>query len=267
MHTELDVPERRLTELALHLAHAARAVHRAHDAALGMEIKQDGSPVTALDRAVERRLRREIAAVFPHHGILGEEEGPERIDASHVWVIDPIDGTRQFAAGLPNWGTLIALCREGRPIIGVIDQPWCERLWLGVSGSETTMNGRAVRCAAVTALPDCVASLSDPDAYDAATAPGLAAIRARTRWNVYDGGCLGYGALAEGRLGLCLNGPNLEPFDIAALVPVVEGAGGLISGWAGETLSIASSGAIVASATPALHAAALEALAGAVAKP
>ncbi len=267
MHTDVDGPERRLTDLALHLAQAAREVHRAHDSALGMEIKQDGSPVTALDRAVERRLRREIAAAFPHHGILGEEEGPERIDAPHVWVIDPIDGTRQFAAGLPNWGTLIALCREGRPIIGVIDQPWCERLWLGVAGSGTTVNGRAVRCAPVTTLADCVASLSDPDAYDADTAPGLAAIRARTRWNVYDGGCLGYGALAEGRIGLCLNGPNLEPFDIAALVPVVEGAGGLITGWAGETLSIASSGAIVASATPALHAAALETLAGAVSKP
>ncbi|SEB08106.1 inositol monophosphatase family protein [Rubrimonas cliftonensis] len=271
MRAKDETPDNRLIELARRLAHAAREVHRAHEAPVGFEIKDDGSPVTALDRAVERRLRREIAAAFPDHGVLGEEEGPERTEAPHVWVIDPIDGTRQFAAGLPNWGTLIALCREGRPVIGVIDQPWCERLWLGVAGtgpaSGTTVNGRAVRCAPVAALADCVASLSDPDAYDAATSPGLAAIRARTRWNVYDGGCLGYGALAEGRIGLCLNGPNLEPFDIAALVPVVEGAGGVISGWRGEALTIASSGAILASATPALHAAALETLAGAVTQP
>ncbi|MGF1658634.1 MAG: inositol monophosphatase family protein [Rubrimonas sp.] len=260
-------PDDRMIDLARRLALAAREVHRAQAAPAGFEIKSDGSPVTALDRAVERRLRREIAAAFPDHGVLGEEEGPERTDAPHVWVIDPIDGTRQFAAGLPNWGTLVALCREGRPVIGVIDQPWCERMWLGVAGVGTSVNGRPARCAPVSALGDCVASLSDPDAYDAETAPGLAAIRGRTRWNVYDGGCLGYGALAEGRIGLCLNGPNLEPFDIAALVPVVEGAGGTISGWRGEALTIASSGAIVASATPALHAQALEALAGAVAKP
>lgn len=268
MRDNEHTPDDRMIGLARRLAHAARDVHRAHATPVGYETKDDGSPVTALDRAVERRLRLEIAAVFPEHGVLGEEEGADRADAPHVWVIDPIDGTRQFAAGLPNWGTLIALCREGRPVIGVIDQPWCERLWLGVAGAGpaagTTVNGRPARSAPVAALADCVASLSNPDAYDAATAPGLAAIRARTRWNVYDGGCLGYGALAEGRIGLCLNGPNLEPFDIAALVPVVEGAGGVISGWRGEPLTMASSGAILASATPALHAAALEALAAAV---
>jgi len=257
----------RMVAFARRLAHAARAVHRAQAEPGGVEIKGDGSPVTALDRAVERALRREIAAAFPEHGVLGEEEGPERADAPHVWVIDPIDGTRQFAAGLPNWGTLIALCHEGRPVIGVIDQPWCERLWLGVAGVGTTLNGAVVRCASVATLADCVASLSDPDAYDAATAPGLAAIRARTRWNVNDGGCLGYGALAQGRIGLCLNGPNLEPFDIAALVPVVEGAGGVISGWRGEALTIASSGAIIASASPGLHAQALEVLGATVTPP
>lgn len=258
----------RMIVFAQRLAHAAREVHRAHAAPDGFESKGDGSPVTALDRAVERRLRREIAVAFPDHGVLGEEEGPDRTDASHVWVIDPVDGTRQFAAGLLNWGTLIALCRDGRPVIGVIDQPCCDRLWLGVAGAGpmagTTVNGRPARCAQVATLAECVASLANPGAYDAATAPGLAAIRASVRWSVYDGGCIGYGALAEGRIGLCLNGPDLEPFDIAALVPVVEGAGGVITGWRGEALTMASAGAILASATPALHEAALETLSGAV---
>ncbi len=219
----------------------------------GFEFKSDGSPVTALDRRVEAALRAEIATAAPDHGIIGEEEGPEHADRDWVWILDPIDGTRQFAAGLPNFGTLIALCHHQRPVIGVIAHPWNGMLCLGVAGRPTMIDGVRVRTAELTLPGDAIACLSDPDAFDDTTRPGFDAVRAASLWNVYDGGCLGYAALAAGRLGIALNGPNLEPFDIAALIPIIEGAGGVISDWAGGKLDATSQGAIVATASPALH--------------
>ncbi|MEO0819421.1 MAG: inositol monophosphatase family protein [Pseudomonadota bacterium] len=239
--------------LARRLAGVAREILTAerHGAFV---LKADGSPVTSLDRAVEQALRTEIARAAPDHGIIGEEYGPENAERDWVWVIDPIDGTRQFAAGLPNFGTLIALCHRQKPVIGVIAHPWIPMTCIGIAGQGTTINGRPVRCGAWSLPGEAIACLSDPDAFDETTQGGFEAVRGASLWNVYDGGCLGFAALAEGRIGIALNGPNLEPFDIAALIPVVEGAGGVISDWAGNGLDATSHGAIVASASPALHA-------------
>ncbi len=217
------------------------------------EIKADGSPVTTVDRAVEQVLRASIERHHPDHGILGEEYGAKGLDSDWVWVLDPIDGTRQFAGGLPNFGVLIALCHQGRPVLGVICQPMTGETYLGISGQGAWLNGQPIRPTSPGSLAKAIASLSDPEAYDAATRPGLEALSRATLWNLYDGGCLGYGALAAGWLHVCLNGPNLDNFDICALVPVVEGAGGVISDWHGKPLGLSSSGAIVASADPALH--------------
>ena len=248
--------------LARHLAETARQTLNAPPQP-GFEIKQDGSPVTALDRAVEAALRAEIAKAAPDHGIIGEEYGAENSDRNWVWILDPIDGTRQFAAGLPNFGTLIALSYQNRPLVGVISHPWTGMTCLGVVGQGTWINDRPVRTLAHQSPADVIACLSDPDAFDAATTPGYKAIRAASRWNVYDGGCLGYAALASGHIGIALNGPNLEPFDIAALIPVIDGAGGVISDWHGGASDARSEGAIVGSANPALHDAVLDVLANA----
>ena len=248
--------------LAETLAQAARETARRATTDPEVEIKSDGSPVTTMDRAVEAALRRIIEQRQPAHGIVGEEFGPEGAERDWVWVLDPVDGTRQFAAGLPNFGTLIALCHEGRPVVGVIAHLFYEAVCIGVTGRGTTFNGRPVRCAGPDHLSAVVACISDPDAFDARTTPGMEAVRARTRWNVFDGGCLGYASLARGLVGLCLNGPNLEPFDIAALVPVVEAAGGRITDWRGDALTIESEGEIVATSGPRLHERALEALSG-----
>ena len=253
------IPEE-FVQLAEMLAGTARETVQTTPNGPELEIKADGSPVTTLDRAVEAALRRVIERRQPVHGIIGEEFGAEGAGREWVWVLDPIDGTRQFAAGLPNFGILIALCHEGRPVIGVIAHPFYESVCIGVAGRDTRLNGRPVRCSDSDRLCDIVACISDPDAYDARTTPGMEAIRARTRWNVFDGGCLGFASLARGRLGLCLNGPNLQPFDIAALVPVVEAAGGRISDWQGKSLTIASEGEIVACAGARLHNCALEVL-------
>lgn len=239
--------------LARELADVAIATFRAHTTGVSITIKADGSPVTQIDQAVEMAVRQHIKSRAPAHGIVGEEYGAEGEDRDWVWIIDPIDGTRQFAAGLPNFGILIALGFQGEPVIGIIAQPMIGLVCIGVSVRGTTINGAPVKCAPTQSMAAAIACLSDPDAFDEATVQGFEAVRRRSRWNVYDGGCLGYAALAQGRLGLCLNGPNLEPFDIAALVPVVEGAGGCITDWQGNRLNTASSGAIVASATPALH--------------
>ncbi len=255
--------------VARDLAAIAIAEFRAHDPDVAVVTKADGSPVTAIDQAVEAAIRRHIEQALPTHGIIGEEYGSAREDSDWVWIIDPIDGTRQFAAGLPNFGVLIALGHQGIPVIGAIIQPMLGSVCLGVSGhgpsaeSGTFIDGRAVRCAPIRTIGEAIGCKSDPDAFDAATLPGFEAIRQRTRWNVYDGGCLGYAALAKGRIGLCLNGPNLEPFDIAALVPVVHGAGGCISDWQGRPLTTASHGAIVASATDKVHGEVMDVLAGA----
>lgn len=239
-------------KFAAHLAQVAAAAMRDTGWA-SVEIKQDGSPVTQIDRLVEQQLRTEITASFPDHGIIGKEYGPERENKDWIWMLAPIDGKRQFAAGLPTFGTLIALCYEYTPVLGVIAHPQLGMTCVGITGEGTEINGKAVRCQDTTVLNRVIACISDPDAFDPATQAGYEAVRAASLWNVYDGGCMGYAALAQGRLGLALNGPNLEPFDIAALIPVIEGAGGVISDWRGLPLDARSGGAIVASANEKLH--------------
>ncbi len=235
------------------LARQACQTVLAQRATATMEIKADGSPVTTVDRAVEQVLRASIERHYPDHGILGEEYGAKNLDAEWVWVLDPIDGTRQFAGGLPTFGVLIALCRQGEPQIGAICQPMTGEVYLGIRGQGAWLNDAPVRPAAPEGIGRAIASLSDPEAYDSATRPGFEALSRATLWNLYDGGCLGYGSLASGWLHVCLNGPNMDSYDICALVPVVEGAGGRITDWQGKPLGLSSSGAIVASASPALH--------------
>ncbi|GAB5469462.1 MAG: histidinol-phosphatase [Rhodospirillales bacterium] len=226
------------------------------------EIKPDGSPVTTVDRAVEQVLRASIARHYPDHGILGEEFGPHNLEADWVWVLDPIDGTRHFVSGLPTFGVLIALCHRQSPLLGVICQPQIGDVYLGIVGQGSWLNGKALQVDPVGDLSGAIANLSDPETYDETTRARVEALSRRTRWNVYDGGCLGYGALAAGRLHLCVSGTNLDSYDLCALVPVVEGAGGLITDWQGKALGLASSGAIAASASPALHEQVLTALNG-----
>lgn len=260
-----------LIDFASGLAQLASQTVVAELAAMTVEMKPDQSPVTTVDLAVERALRERIDAAYPDHGVLGEEFGSRDLDRDWVWVIDPIDGTRQFAAGLPNYGVLIALCHRGAPVLGIICQPRLGDVYLGLSDPSGVkgawLNGAPIRTAQPPALAEGIACLSDPDAFDDATRPGMLAIQRSSRWNVYDGGCLGYGALAEGRIALCLNGPNLDCFDICALAPVVEGAGGVITDWRGGALTLASSGEIVAAASPALHQEALALLTPADAPP
>lgn len=239
--------------LAERLADTARAIVRDGRDRLAMDIKADGSPVTAIDRAVEKALREILAREVPDHGMLGEEFGPEGLDRDYVWVLDPIDGTKQFAAGLPGFGVLIALCHDTRPVLGIIEQPLTGERTLGISDQGCWLNGRPIRTSGKTEVADCVAGICNPDSFGPSHDPGMQRLRTATRWNVWDTGCLGYASLARGAIDVTINGPNLDPYDICALVPVVEGAGGSISAWDGGALTLHSSGAIVASASAELH--------------
>lgn len=217
------------------------------------EIKPDGSPVTTVDRAVEAVLRQSIEGHHPSHGIVGEEYGDKSPEAEWVWVLDPIDGTKNFIAGLPTYGVLIGLCRAGKPVLGIIAQPKTREIYLGISGLGAWLNDTPIRPSAVTEIAEAVTNLSDDESHDASSIKAFDALRRAARWNLYDGSCLGYGALAAGCFEICLSGIHMNNYDLCALVPVVEGAGASISDWQGQALSLASSGAIVASANEALH--------------
>jgi myo-inositol-1(or 4)-monophosphatase len=224
---------------------------------LAVESKSDASPVTQADRGAEELMRRMIRSKFPTHGVLGEEFGPDRTDAEFVWVLDPVDGTKSFITGVPLWGTLIALLHHGQPVLGCINQPVLNQLVVG-DGKTTTLNGAPVRCRPTTRLADSTLLTCDwltPAQYqDAAAFDRLAKSAKLCRaW----GDAYAYLVLATGWADLVVD-PIMNPWDVAALVPVIRGAGGVITDWSGGPAYPASS--TVAAATPELHAAALATL-------
>ena len=223
----------------------------AHMEGTKYEVKEDGSVVTDVDRNVEILLRKEINKNFPSHGILGEEYGNERLESDFIWVIDPIDGTRAFATGIPNFGCLISLCYEGKPILGVIEIPIGGFRAMGTIGSPTLVNGQKVQTRSCPRLSDAVLSTCHPGALKEKKKV-LISLRKETSWRFYDGGCVSYVSLVRGLIDICIDG-NLDAFDFCALVPIVEGAGGKITDWSGKSLNIDSGSRIVASGTPYLH--------------
>ena len=215
------------------------------------EVKSDGSPVTEADQAVEKILRREIKNHYPEFGILGEEFDNENMDAEYIWVLDPIDGTRAFATGLPNFGSLIALCHNRNPIVGIIELPIERMRLIGAKGRSTLCNGKPVITRNCTSLRDAVVCPCGPD-YWGEQEPKLAELREQSNWRVYDGGCAAYASLARGYMDVCID-TTLDAFDFSALVPVIEGAGGIITDWQGMPLTLSSGKLVVAAGTADCH--------------
>ena len=225
--------------------------------------KADASPVTEIDRAVEVRLREMIAARFPGHGVIGEEYGADRRGAEHVWVLDPIDGTKAFMAGLPTYGTLIGLARDSRPVLGIIDQPVARERWAGIDGDGTRHNGELVRTQACARLQDALVCTTSAEYYEGEDAGAYRRIVSGSRWMVYGGNCLAFAQVAGGLVDVALEA-KVGVYDYCALVPVVENAGGVMTGWHGEPLTLepARGGRILASGNRRLHEAAMACLAG-----
>ncbi|MFZ2107379.1 MAG: histidinol-phosphatase [Roseiarcus sp.] len=235
---------------------------------IGAEDKSRGGafdPVTEADRGAEAAMRRLISQTFPAHGVIGEEYGADRPDAEYVWVLDPIDGTKSFISGLPTWGTLIGLMHRGRPVYGMMSQPFTRERYFG-DGKRTrirslatsrgenppsewttrTLRTRGCRSLAEAALmttnPQLIKDESDRAAY--------CAIEADARLVRYGGDCYAYCALAAGFVDLVVEA-NLKPHDVVALVSIIEGAGGKITTWDGG--EAAKGGRIIAAGDPALH--------------
>jgi inositol-phosphate phosphatase / L-galactose 1-phosphate phosphatase / histidinol-phosphatase len=251
-----------LLALALRLADAAGAAIRPYfRQPLLVDEKSDLTPVTAADRAAEAAMRALIEAHFPLHGIIGEELGRVREEAEFVWVLDPIDGTKSFISGVPLFGTLIALTQRRRPILGIIDQPIsCER-WVGAAGRPTTLNGAPIRCRPCSGLAAATLFATTPEMFKGEDAAAFARLSAAVKLVRFGADCYAYGLLAAGFIDLVLEA-SLKPYDFCAMVPVIEGAGGVATDWQGEALNLASDGRILVAGDRRAHSAALALLDG-----
>ena len=192
-------------------------------------------PVTQADRDAEAAMRRLIAERFPDHGVIGEEYGEDRPEADYVWVLDPVDGTRAFVAGLPLWTTLIALRHKGRPVTGVIAQPVLDEIFLGGPSGAVLLQGRASCSLNVRSCPslnDAVIATTDPDIFSGAELGAWTQVRAAARLARLGCDAYAYAMVAAGRIDLVAE-TSLKPWDWSALVPVVEAAGGKVVNWRG----------------------------------
>lgn len=215
--------------------------------------KEDLSPVTAIDQQVEQIIRQRLQQQLPQHGILGEEYGAHASSEEYVWVIDPIDGTKQFIAGIPVYGTLIALCHHGQPILGIIDIPAVDERWVGRRDHPTTLNGHPVTTRSCPDLSHALMSSSNTEPVLPEHRAGYEALIATTQWRVYGAACYSYGCLAAGRIDLSVDSGGMREVDYCALVPVIEGAGGVITDWQGKPLTLYSASTVVAAGDPLLH--------------
>lgn len=226
---------------------------------LAVETKGDGSPVTRADREIEALLRELIVARYPQHGIFGEEEEPVALQGQYVWVVDPIDGTKSFISGMPTFGTLLAFMDNGRSRIGVIDMPALNERWLGVRGKPTTLNGVACRTRRNRRLAEATIYATTPDTFNKEELVQFDRVSRAAAMRHFGGDCYAYALLASGSIDVVIEA-GLKPFDFLSLVPVIEGAGGIVTDWQGQELGLNSDGRVVAAATPALHAELLKGL-------
>jgi myo-inositol-1(or 4)-monophosphatase len=234
------------------LASAAAAAILPHfRAPVGVDSKGGAAfdPVTAADRCAERAMRALIRARYPHHGIVGEEEGGRAGDGL-TWVLDPIDGTKAFLLGLPLWGTLVALNDGTRPVLGVMHQPFTRERFVG-TGERAWCGGHALRTRACAKLEDAYLMCTGPDVFDAAQRGAFDAVARRVRLLRYGGDCYAYCMLAAGLVDVVIEA-GLQAWDVQALIPIVEGAGGVITTWDGGDAQ--HGGAIVACGDARLHA-------------
>ena len=223
------------------------------------DLKADQSFVTELDLAIEARLRELIEQARPDHGVMGEEYGSRDLDAEVVWILDPVDGTAPFIAGIPVYGTLIGVSRFGRPWIGVLDYPATGDRWVGVHGAFAVRNGTAIstrRCADLTAA---LTTCSNPDFFEPGEYEALTRVRNQVQYTLYGASSFAYGLLASGRTDLAVDS-GLKPYDVFAPAAVIGGAGGIMTEWSGAGLTLDSQGQIVAAGDPDLHTIALKLL-------
>jgi inositol-phosphate phosphatase/L-galactose 1-phosphate phosphatase/histidinol-phosphatase len=251
-----------LVALSHRLADAARPIVARHfRTPVAVDDKTDLSPVTIADREAETAMRALLDEQVPTHGVFGEEHGAVRTEAEFVWVLDPIDGTRAFITGLPIFGTLIALLRNGSPVLGIIDQPILGERWLGVAGETSTLNGTSISVRPCGALEDAYMYSTAPLMFPGEFERPHRTLTERVKLFRWGGDCYAYGLLAAGHVDLVVEA-SLKLYDFAALAPVIKGAGGMITDWRGRELDMHSDGSVLAAGDRAVHSAASTLLAG-----
>ncbi|MEM7471572.1 MAG: histidinol-phosphatase [Pseudomonadota bacterium] len=250
--------------LAEQLADVARVETLAHfrrrDVVADNKLSDGFDPVTEGDRAAEAAMRTLIETRRPSDGILGEEFGRKTSTSGLTWVLDPIDGTRGYISGTPTWGTLIALHDSAKPVLGVIDQPYIGERFLGGFGKawvEGPMGKAPLRVSNVTELSDATIVTTYPEVGTEDEGAAFHALARQCKLTRYGMDCYGYALLALGQVELVVEA-GLQPYDIQAPIAVIEAAGGIVTNWNGGPAD--GGGQVVASATPELHAAALQVL-------
>ncbi len=230
--------------------------------ALAIENKKTGGfdPVTAADRAAENAMRALIRKNFPDHGIVGEEYGSEQTGAEYVWVLDPIDGTKSFISGMTAWGTLIGLMRFGEPVFGMMHQPFIGERFTGDGGAahyRGRTGNRDLRVRKCAALSDAVLFTTSPLLMNKADRATFERVQDKVKLSRYGGDCYAYCMLAAGQIDLVIE-TEIKPHDIVPLIPIITGAGGIVSTW--ENGPPQAGGRIVVAGDNRVHAAALEML-------
>jgi myo-inositol-1(or 4)-monophosphatase len=219
-------------------------------------------PVTAADHAAETAMRTMIRRTFPNHGIIGEEYGNDRPDADYVWVLDPIDGTKSFISGMPAWGTLIGLLRRGEPVYGMMNQPFTRERFSGDAGAARyhgPAGERALMVRPCESLSEAVLFTTSPRLMNVADRAAFERVEAAVRLSRYGGDCYAYCMLAAGHVDLVIE-TELKPYDVLPLVPIITGAGGIITSWDGGAPN--NGGRVIAAGDKRVHAAAMEMLKG-----
>ncbi|MEE2955759.1 MAG: histidinol-phosphatase [Pseudomonadota bacterium] len=233
-------------DFAISLADTSGPIIRRHfRTPMKIDTKPDNSPVTIADQEVEQTMRALIAEHYPEHGVFGEEFGQHQKDSEFQWCLDPIDGTKAFTSGKPIFGTLISLLHLGQPIIGIIDQPILHERWIGSRGEPTVLNGSQIHTRFCSTLENAVLNTTSPDMFIGGDWGHFRRLSDKTKDTVYGGDCYGYAMLACGHIDLVVEA-DLKPYDYLALMPVLQGAGALISDWQGNSLDLNSDGHVIA---------------------
>jgi len=219
---------------------------------LNIEIKKDNTPVTIADKNSEEKIRELIKQTYPSHGIVGEEYESINLDSEFTWVIDPIDGTRSFIAGHKDFGTLIALLKNKKPILGIINCPAHQERWIGIQNQPTTLNGNVVTTSNIQKIKDGYAFTSGLYFEDDEFKKAFDKIIQRAKYYRFGGDCYMYGMLASGLIDVVIE-DTLKIYDYMALIPVIEGAGGVVSDKNNRPITLESDGSVVATANITLH--------------
>ncbi|MCP4186394.1 MAG: inositol monophosphatase [Gammaproteobacteria bacterium] len=217
-----------------------------------IEHKQDKSPVTIADQETEQFIRKALKTQFPDHAIFGEEFGRETHQSEYEWVIDPIDGTRSFVSGMPLYGMLLVLLKNDQPQLGIIRMPELDEVYVGDGITSTLNQSQALHCSKVTTLENAIIYINEGEKINQQNPALFSQLCSCGRVMRLGYDCYPHALLAAGQVDLVID-YDLKPYDYFPLIPLIEGAGGLITDWQGQPLTMQSRGDVLSAATPELQ--------------